>query len=67
MTSTGIEEPKKWIDNEIVASIVGCSLIKGVSSALNEQVMSRWFTTNMEDDARAVYKIYVKAQGEEFF
>ena len=57
----------QWIDNEIVASIVGCSLIKEVSSALNEQVMSRRFTTNPQDDVRAVYKIYAKAQGEEFF
>ena len=58
---------QKWIDNEIVASIVGCSLIKGVSLSLNKQVMSQRFTTNPEDDVRAVYKIYAKVQGQEFF
>ena len=62
-----MEEPKKWIDNKIVAPIVGCSLIKGVSSTLNKQVMSRRFTTNPEDDVRAVYKIYAKVQGQESF
>ena len=62
-----MEEPKKWIDNKIVASIVGCSLIKGVSSALNKQVMSRWFTTNLENDVTAVYKIYAKMKREKFF
>ena len=66
MIDAGIEEPKKWIDNEIVASIVGCLLIEGVSSALNKKVMSWRFTANLEDDVRAVYKIYAKMQGQGF-
>ena len=63
----GNQGAQKWIDNEIVAWFFGCSLIKGVSSALNKQVMSWQITTNPKDDARAIYKIYVKVQGQEFF
>ena len=62
MTGARIEEPKKWIYNKVVASIVGCSLIKGIFG-FNEQVMSRWFTTNLEDDVMSVYKIYAKVLG----
>ena len=57
--------PKMNIYNKVVALIVGCSLIKGIFG-FNEQVMSRRFTTNLEDDVTAVYKIYTKVQGEEF-
>ena len=62
----GIEDPKKWIYNKVVASIVGCSLIKGIFG-FNEQVTSQRFTTNLEDDVTTVYKIYAKVQKEEFF
>ena len=54
------------IYNKVVALIVGCSLIKGIFG-FNEQVMSRRFTTNLEDGVMAVYKIYANVQREEFF
>ena len=58
---------KKWLFNKVLALMVGCSLIIAVSLALNEQVMSQQFTTNLEDDVTPVYKIYAKVQREEFF
>ena len=36
---------------------------KRVPSALNEHVTSQRFTTNLEDDVTAVYKIHAKVQG----
>ena len=45
--------------------MVGCSLIKGIFG-FNEQVMSRRFTTNLEDDVTVVYKIKVKMQSRNF-
>ena len=56
MTGAKIEEPKGWICDKAVASIVGGSLMKG-----------RHIQFFITDDVMAVYKIYVKVLNEEFF
>ena len=57
----GIKEPKKWICDRFVASIVGGSLMKvRYIRFFNKQVTSWRFTIILEDDVMASYKIFLK-------
>ena len=58
-TSVGIEELKKWISNNGVASMTGYALMKVILS-FNEQMTSGRFVKDLEHDVTAVYKIKVK-------
>ena len=64
----GIEEPKKWICDRVVASIFGSSLIKvRYIRFFNEQVMSWRFIIILEDDIMADYKDSLESVEEEIF